>query len=96
MPNQVPPPVRQERMSRLLALARQLADGFHASQAGATRPVLWESERDTPAGRRWFGHTDNYVPVYAAGEALANRITPARLLEPFADGLFAQPVGVAA
>ena len=41
----------------------------------------------------WQGYTDNYIHVFAAGDALANRITPARLCGAFEDGLEALVVG---
>jgi threonylcarbamoyladenosine tRNA methylthiotransferase MtaB len=90
MAGQVPPPVRQERMQRLLALAAELSAGFARAHAGALRPVLWEEERTVDGDPLWFGHTDNYLPVYARGTALRNRITPALLGEPFRDGVWAR------
>jgi threonylcarbamoyladenosine tRNA methylthiotransferase MtaB len=96
MPDQVPPAVLKERMARLLSLAKELAHAFNVSQSGAIRPVLWESQRAAEGGPLWFGHTDNYIPVHARGEALANRITPVRLAGPFGDGLLGEPAGVPA
>ena len=91
MAGQVPVEVRKERMARLLALASDLASDFRARFAGQVRPVLWEERRTTPQGVRWHGLTDNYVSVYAEGDGdLAGRITPATLVEPFADGLAAR------
>ncbi len=90
MPEQVPPPVRQERMRRLLALGRELAEAFARRHTGTERPVLWEEERKVDGEPLWFGHTDNYLPVYARGDGLHNRITRARLTEPFRDGLRAE------
>ena len=96
MPDHVPPQVRQERMARLLALSRELAAAFRNAAIGTARPVLWESQRKTAEGPLWFGHTDNYLPVYASGENLGNRITPALLKAPLADGVLAEPIGTAA
>ena len=96
MPGQVPPPALKERMARLLSLSKELARAFNERQLGTTRPVLWESQRASAGGPLWFGHTDNYVPVHARGEALANRITPARLTAAFGDGVLGEPLGVPA
>jgi len=93
LPGQLPNDVRKERMARLLALNTAVQRRFHARFSGETRPVLWERQRKTPAGPRWQGYTDNYIPVFAAGDALANRITPARLCGAFEDGLEAHVVG---
>ena len=91
MPDQVPVGVRKERMTRLLALANDLAAAFRARFAGDARPVLWEKQQTTPEGRRWRGLTDNYLSAYAeSDDELAGRITPAVLGEPFAGGLDAR------
>jgi threonylcarbamoyladenosine tRNA methylthiotransferase MtaB len=91
--DQLPNDVRKERMARLLALSTIVQRRFHSRFAGQTRPVLWEQQRETLVGPRWQGYTDNYIPVFAAGDALANRITPARLCGAFEDGLEALVVG---
>ena len=94
MSGQTPVAVRKERMARLLALARSLADAFRDRFRGRVRPVLWEERRATPAGPRWHGLTDNYISAYAHSEDdLTGRITPAALGGAFADGLAAVPGG---
>jgi threonylcarbamoyladenosine tRNA methylthiotransferase MtaB len=90
LPGQVPPEVRKERVRRLMDLAGELNAAFRAQQAGATVPVLWEDEREIDGERFWHGLTPAYVPVFAPGSGLANRITPTRLLRPFRDGLIAE------
>ena len=91
MPDQVPVEVRKERMTRLLALANELAAAFRARFAGDVRPVLWERQQTTPDGPRWHGLTDNYLSAYTeSDDDLAGRITPAVLGEPVADGLDAR------
>jgi threonylcarbamoyladenosine tRNA methylthiotransferase MtaB len=83
MPGQLVPEVRKARMQQLIALGAALADEFHRTLAGTTRPVLWESRCTLPEGPHWFGHTDNYVPVYTRVTPhtidmdLYNRVTPA-------------------
>ena len=94
MPGQLPPEVKKERMARLLALGARLQARFHARFAGEIRPVLWEEARSGPGGDpAWFGHTDNYIPVYGPGENLRNRVTPVRLGTPYADGVWGTPPG---
>jgi len=93
MPGQLGPEVRQERMQRLLALGQDLSLQFRQRFAGTVRPVLWEHERALDGDRLWQGHTDNYIPVYAAGENLQNRVTPVRLGDVYHDGMLAVPVG---
>jgi threonylcarbamoyladenosine tRNA methylthiotransferase MtaB len=87
MPGQVPPGVKQERMRRLLALGDELSRAFRARFAGSTRPVLWEEEREVEGERLWFGHSDNYLPVYAPGTNLRNRVTRALIGEVYHDGV---------
>jgi tRNA A37 methylthiotransferase MiaB len=70
-------------MARLLALADELSVAFRRAHRGTLRPVLWEEEK----GGDWFGHTDNYIPVYATGTALRNRVTLAELGEVYHDGV---------
>jgi threonylcarbamoyladenosine tRNA methylthiotransferase MtaB len=82
-PGQLPPEVKRERMQRLLALAGELSRAFREAHRGTTRPVLWEEQK----GGGWFGHTDNYIPVYAAGTNLRNRVTPVALGEVYHDGV---------
>ncbi len=87
MPGQVASDVRRERMARLMALGETLSREFRGQLSGTVRPVLWEKEQQTAEGPRWFGHTDNYVGVYAKGAALHNRITPVRLGTLYDDGV---------
>ncbi|MBE0608737.1 MAG: MiaB/RimO family radical SAM methylthiotransferase [Dehalococcoidia bacterium] len=89
LPGQLAPPVKEERMSRLLALGEELSLTFRREHAGTMRPVLWETERPTGdgAGSLWHGHTDNYIPVYGIGTGLLNRVTPVELGEVYHDGV---------
>jgi len=89
MPDQVPGPVKKARAAEMIALGERLGAAFHARYDGATRPVLWEMATGAEAdGLRWVGYTDNYIRVTAIGPAdLMNRVTPARLSGPRADGM---------
>lgn len=90
---QVPPDVRKARMAALLALGSELVHDFNASLEGTVRPVLWESRRTGSGGDHWFGHTDNYVPVYTPvtphtiDKDLHNRLTPAYIGAVYDDGV---------
>ncbi|MFN0095186.1 MAG: MiaB/RimO family radical SAM methylthiotransferase [Dehalococcoidia bacterium] len=80
MPDQIAPDEKQQRMARLLALSGELASAFGDRFVGALRPVLWEELRSGAHGPELFGHTDNYLPVSAAGDAaLVKEVTPVRL-----------------
>jgi threonylcarbamoyladenosine tRNA methylthiotransferase MtaB len=87
---QLPPEVKRERMSRLLALGEELSLAFRAGQAGSIRPVLWETRRADghEAGDVWFGHTDNYVPVYANAREIRGHVTPVQLGRVYDDGVW--------
>jgi threonylcarbamoyladenosine tRNA methylthiotransferase MtaB len=87
MPGQLPSGERADRMRRLLELGGELSLRFRQRFAGTARPVLWEAERNTPEGRHWLGHTDNYITVYALGESLNNRVTPVMLGAVYHDGM---------
>jgi threonylcarbamoyladenosine tRNA methylthiotransferase MtaB len=92
LPAQVPETVRRERMARLLALAAELDAAHRAAGQGTVQPVLWEECREAGGESLWTGHTPAYLTVYAAGDGLANRITPVRLGAPFRDGVRGEPL----
>lgn len=87
MPDQVPPEARKERMRILSELNDDLSTAFRSRFLGTTRAVLWETERQFEDGARWFGHTDNYIGVYATGGALRNHLTPVFLYALCDDGM---------
>jgi threonylcarbamoyladenosine tRNA methylthiotransferase MtaB len=89
MPGQLPGPVKKARAAQLITLGERLSGAFHARYHGATRPVLWEMATGAePEGLRWVGYSDNYIRVSTVGPAdLMNRVTPARLSGPRADGM---------
>jgi threonylcarbamoyladenosine tRNA methylthiotransferase MtaB len=78
MPDQVPEPVKKQRVHRLIELANRMSSAYRARFIGQTAGVLWESRRDGA----WEGLTDTYIRVRAECDAdLTNRLTPAVLLE---------------
>ncbi len=89
----VEPHVKAERVARLLRLAETSSDDFRRGQLGSTRPVLWESTRESDDGdSEQVGLTDNYVRVIAASDRdLTNTITGARLLRLEGDLVRAEP-----
>ena len=60
MPDQVPEPVKAERVARLEALCNQLHDSFVARHKGLEAQVLWESDEK---GGKMAGYTGNYIRV---------------------------------
>ena len=71
----------------LISLGDELSRSFRNRFVGTVRPVLWENERQSTDGPRWFGHTDNYIAAYTVGEALHNRIMPMRVRAVYDDGV---------
>ena len=92
MPAQLAPEIIRARMTALLSLGRELADAFRQSAVGTVRPVLWEEERTLHGAAQWFGHTDNYIPVYVRDDGLRNRITAVQLGPPDNEALTAHPL----
>ncbi|MBR1405623.1 MAG: tRNA (N(6)-L-threonylcarbamoyladenosine(37)-C(2))-methylthiotransferase MtaB [Bacteroidales bacterium] len=60
MPDQVPEPVKAQRVARLEALCKQLHDSFVARHSGKHGQVLWESDRKDG---KMAGYTGNYIRV---------------------------------
>ena len=97
MNEQLSPDAKRERMGRLLALGRELSEAFRNAHFGTIRPVLWESQRQTDStsgtATTWFGHTDNYIPVYMNARDLLNRVTPVQLGGVYDDGVWGSAPG---
>jgi threonylcarbamoyladenosine tRNA methylthiotransferase MtaB len=84
LPEQVPEPVKKERVHRLIALATEMRADYCRSYLGRDVEVLWETQRHDV----WEGLTDTYVRVSAQSEArLANCLTTARVTALSAGGL---------
>ncbi len=87
MPDQVPEPVKKQRVRRLIELAGRMSADYRARFFGQTVDVLWESRRDGA----WEGLTDTYIRVRAESSAdLTNRLTAARPIEQREAALWAQ------
>lgn len=80
MPDQVPEPLKKDRVQRLMTLAGEMSESYRRRLVGSTQSVLWESSRWSEGGRTWKGLTDTYVRVFAEGENdLENRLTRAAI-----------------
>lgn len=78
MKNQVPTPVKEERVKNLRALDRRKRDDFYRHHLGSVQQVL--VERRNPTSRLLQGFSENYLPVMFAGAAhLQGTVAPVRL-----------------
>jgi threonylcarbamoyladenosine tRNA methylthiotransferase MtaB len=85
MPGQVPTDVKISRSRAMRHLGAGLERSFHRRFIGRTLPVLWEFADGDGV---WRGHTGNYLTVTTScPTALANTITPTRLVESAGQGL---------
>ncbi|MDI3318081.1 MAG: tRNA (N(6)-L-threonylcarbamoyladenosine(37)-C(2))-methylthiotransferase MtaB [Bacillota bacterium] len=91
-PDQVPEPVKRERVAALLELGGRLAAAARRSWIGREAPVLVEDE---PAREGWMeGLTPGYLRVrLPGGPELANRIVRVRLEGEEGEALVGRPVG---
>lgn len=92
MSDQVPEPLKKQRIHRLIALADEMARAHRERFIGRTLPVLWESRRDDGP---WEGLTDTYMRVRAHFDAgadadLTNQLTPVRLTGAYEAGLIGE------
>jgi len=84
-PNQVSAEVIGKRKRRVLELAEQTASLLRGEYVGRRMKVLLEGKEEDGA---FFGHTDNFLPVFVSGEGLqANQIVEAKLIENGPGGL---------
>lgn len=71
---------KRSRVNQMLEVASRASQEFRRKQLGQTRPVLWESCRESGGTRTWSGLTDNYIRVYAVTSlCLQNTITQVRI-----------------
>lgn len=89
--NLVPEPIKDERMSEMLAMSRRNFLAFREQQSGAIKPVLWQSSRKRAGETWWSGLTNNYLQVSTRSDQnLRNTITLARLQEVDSDSVNAE------
>lgn len=84
----VPDPIKRERVSALIDLARASGATYRRQFIGRVEPVLFESVTRDANGLRWEGLTDTYIRVVAPANAdLQNRILPVALTADSENGL---------
>ena len=86
--DQVPHPVRRERVKMMQALADEMAADYHGKFIGTIVPVLFETQHEGVAD----GLTDTYIRVYTKGPVKIGEITAMRLLRRYQDGLWGEPI----
>ncbi len=86
--DQVPHPVRRERVKMMQALADEMAADYHGKFIGTIVPVLFETQHEGVAD----GLTDTYIRVYTKGPVKIGEITAMRLLRLYQDGLWGEPI----
>ena len=89
MPNQVPEPVKKERVHRLEAVGERTAAKFRQSSVGCVKEVLIETidaEKNTADGL-----TDTYIRVYCDADAVrGGQLVSLRLVREYEDGLWGE------
>ena len=84
MPDQVPEPVKKDRVHRLQALAQEMAEDFHSQYLGTVQEVLFETNNDGITD----GLTDTYIRVYTDDEVETGELYKVRLEKLYKDGLY--------
>lgn len=90
MVDQVPEPVKKERVHRMQALAREKTAAFEQSFLGETLRVLFETRADGVTD----GLTDNYIRVYVADDLPSGTLAAVRLDRLYRDGVWGSVVRV--
>ena len=90
MADQVPEPVKKERVHRMQALAREKTAAFEQSFLGETLRVLFETRADGVTD----GLTDNYIRVYVADDLPSGTLAAVRLDRLYRDGVWGSVVRV--
>jgi threonylcarbamoyladenosine tRNA methylthiotransferase MtaB len=84
MPDQCQNAVKSHRAHEAQQVANEMHSAFLRSNIGNTLPVLFETEEDG----LWTGHSDSYVLVSAAGEALRGTVRQVLITESRGEVLF--------
>lgn len=88
MPDQVPEPVKKERVHRLQALAGEMGEAFCRSYLGTVQKVLFETDNKGEKD----GLTDTYIRVYTDDEVTLGEIYPVSLERLYKDGVYGKIV----
>ena len=83
MPGQLGNAVKEERSRLAIQAAREMNAAYRQAMVGTIQEVLFEDK----ALALYYGHTPNYVKVYAAGEALHNQLRRVKITGLYEDGL---------
>lgn len=86
--DQVPEPVKKDRVHRMQALAAYKAEEFHRQFIGQTMRVLFETTTEGITD----GLTDNYIRVYTDDSVEDGEIYEVRLEQLYQDGIFGHVV----
>lgn len=92
LPDQVPHPVKKERMARMLEAGRKGEHDFYERHLGQAVEVVWEQQQ---GDGRLSGLSDNYIRVYSppgSDPGLVSTITAARLDRLDRQGVAATPL----
>ena len=84
MPGQLGNAIKEARSREAIAVAAEMNRAYRESMVGSTQEVLFEDKHLS----LYAGHTPNYMKVYAAGEALHNRLRQVTITGLYEDGLF--------
>ncbi|WP_295918270.1 tRNA (N(6)-L-threonylcarbamoyladenosine(37)-C(2))-methylthiotransferase MtaB [Anaerovibrio lipolyticus] len=89
LPDQVPEPVKKERVHRLQSLAQEMSDDFHSQYLGTVQEVLFETNNDGITD----GLTDTYIRVYTDDEVKTGELYKVRLEKLYKDGVYGKLTG---
>ncbi|HCP95673.1 MAG TPA: tRNA (N(6)-L-threonylcarbamoyladenosine(37)-C(2))-methylthiotransferase MtaB [Anaerovibrio sp.] len=89
LPDQVPEPVKKNRVHRLQSLAQEMADDFHSQYLGTVQEVLFETNNDGITD----GLTDTYIRVYTDDEVKTGELYKVRLEKLYKDGVYGKLTG---
>jgi threonylcarbamoyladenosine tRNA methylthiotransferase MtaB len=84
MPDQIPEPVKKNRVHRMQALADRKAAEFHSAFIGRTLEVLFETEHQGITN----GLTGNYIRVYTADAVTGGEIYAVQVEKLYRDGVW--------
>ena len=87
-PDQIPAPVRKERVARMQALAAELSENCRRAALDTAAEVLFETTENGIAD----GLTDTYIRVYTDAPVTRGNLVPMRLTRLYRDGIWGERV----
>ena len=88
MPNQVPDPVKKDRVHRLQKLGEEMSEAFCSEYLGTTQQVLFETCHEGQSN----GLTDTYIRVYTDDKVELGEIYHVSLQRLYKDGVYGKIV----